>query len=155
MGQRDWQQYLIVRQLQKELFISTKVRWISTVREESGLAVSSRNKRLSTKEKAEAILFHKALKLSQAKLLEGAVIEAAVSIVHDLFDAESPTKLEYFNVVDSESLEEVTDVSKHEQISLCIAGYVGEVRLIDNIFLFPTTQPTFAPAPLREINHHR
>ena len=138
-GQKDWQQYIIIRQLIKELFMEVEVKWVTTQREPNGLAVSSRNKRLTKVQKDRASIFYQALKAAQTGLLNGRSLNETAENINKMFKDHPGIKLEYFTIVDSQTLKSVSDISKHSQISLCIAGYVGEIRLIDNIFLFPST----------------
>jgi len=142
-GQKDWQQYIIIRQLVKELFIEVEVKWVSTQREPNGLAVSSRNKRLTQVQKDRANIFYQALKAAQTGLLAGRSVNETAKDINKMIEDHPGIELEYFTVVDSQTLQSVSDISKHSQVSLCIAGYVGEIRLIDNIFLFPSTNTLF------------
>ncbi|MCZ6520670.1 MAG: pantoate--beta-alanine ligase, partial [Bacteroidetes bacterium] len=114
-----------------------------TQREPNGLAVSSRNKRLSKVQKDRASIFYQSLKAAQTALLTERSMNETAEDINKMFGDHPGIELEYFTVVDSQTLKPVADISKHSQISLCIAGYVGEIRLIDNIFLFPSTNTLF------------
>lgn len=135
-GQKDLQQFLIVEKLIKDLSFQLNLKCLPIVREPDGLAMSSRNSRLSNNERYLATSLFKALSLAQNFLLEENNVEKAKFIVDEFFQAIPEIHLEYFEVMDSESLVPVTNLDRSREVSLFIAGYLGKVRLIDNIFLY-------------------
>jgi len=134
-GQKDFQQYAIIQKLVDELKFDLTLHRIETLREEDGLAMSSRNLRLDGQQRTKATIFYQALLKAKKVLEEGQPISIAKRIVSDEF-AKQDVRLEYFEVADSKNLnllESVKD-TKNPPV-MCIAGYVGDVRLIDNMFL--------------------
>ena len=133
-GQKDWQQFAIIRQLTKELKFNITLKSVPTLREASGLAMSSRNARLTPAQREKAALINHVLKDSGEQLKNG----KSVSYVKDTVKAtfgDPEIRLEYFEVADSENLKPLNDVKESARPILCIAAFVGEVRLIDNMFL--------------------
>ena len=78
--------------------------------------------------------------MAKEKLLAGDGIEETVSSVRQAFDRTQKVRLEYFEIANRETLEPVQSVETNVPVSLFIAGYVGDVRLIDNIFLQEETE---------------
>lgn len=139
-GRKDWQQVLIIKQLVRDLHFFSEIISVPTVREPDGLAMSSRNQRLSEKERSLAVIFSKSLYMAREKLLAGESVEGAVASVRQAFDRLPEARLEYFEIANRETLEPVQSVETSIPVSLFIAGYVGGVRLIDNIFLQEETE---------------
>lgn len=135
-GKKDLQQLVLIQKLAEELNFDIDIKAIETEREASGLAMSSRNERLSAEERREAIFFYKSLQNAKRMLLEGKNIEEVKNVVFWDFQENKHIALEYFEIVDTHSLREVANIQRGDDVSLCIAGYVGKVRLIDNISLF-------------------
>ncbi|MCS6820492.1 MAG: pantoate--beta-alanine ligase [Microscillaceae bacterium] len=134
LGQKDWQQVVIIRQLVKDLFFPVQIAVGQTVRETDGLAMSSRNMRLNETERQQALAFYQALSLAQELILEGVEIKQIKAQIVQSFENKPYIKLEYFEIVHKDTLENLTTYQPN-QTALCIAGYVGEVRLIDNFLL--------------------
>ena len=135
-GQKDWQQFLIIRQLVVDLSFDITVKAVATVRESTGLAMSSRNQRLSTDGLKKASVFYRSLKLAQKELLAGKEVNEVKEIVRREIRAIDDVQLEYFEVANNETLELLQRVEGDESTtSLFIAGYIEDIRLIDNIFL--------------------
>lgn len=134
-GQKDIQQFFIVQQLVKDLSFPVQLVRIPTVREADGLAMSSRNTRLSpTLRKKAPIIYHTLLN-SAEQLKEGRDIGEIKDYVRELFLDDNDFKLEYFEVASSESLEVLTSIPQKGEVILCIAIHLGDVRLIDNLFI--------------------
>jgi pantoate--beta-alanine ligase len=134
-GQKDLQQCRVIGQLVKDLFFPLEVQLIETVREADGLAMSSRNTRLNTAQRAEAGMFYQALLLGEQLLREGETPVRVKEEVERYMGANEAVKLEYFCIADGGTLQPVKDVQQHKQLALCVAGYMGEIRLIDNLLL--------------------
>ncbi len=141
-GRKDFQQLAVIRTLVKQTGIKTEIIGCPVVREENGLAMSSRNTRLSPSMRQNAGIIYQTLKKYhqqtvpfEIKSLKNKVIEEINAC--DQFD------VEYFEIVDDDELKvliSVDDIKKESSYTGCIAVYAGEVRLIDNIqfsFLFP------------------
>jgi pantoate--beta-alanine ligase len=137
-GQKDFQQFMVIKKLVEELFFDIELVMVPTVRNAGGLAFSSRNQRLTLTQQDMARHLYKALKRAQQELLVHKDVSVTKKIIADYFSilSEPEISLEYFEVVDAENFREVNNVSKHRQVALCIAAYISGVRLIDNLLLF-------------------
>lgn len=135
-GQKDLQQFLIIRQLVNDLSFDLQLVRCPIVREPDGLAMSSRNRRLDPEQRQKAPHIYRALTKAKEMLLAGKPVSAAKMAVQTDFLNQAGLRLEYFEVVDEESLQSVENIREHAQVALCIAAYLGEVRLIDNLLLF-------------------
>ena len=135
-GRKDLQQFVVINKLKEALMFDLDLKCINTIREKDGLALSSRNLHLSAIERPKAIIFYHTLINARKKLLSGERVESVKETVKEVFEnMEDTTSLEYFEIVYSQTLQTVDHFDPHDEISLCIAGYVGKVRLIDNISL--------------------
>ena len=135
-GQKDLQQFVIIEQLARELRFDLNLKCLPTVREPDGLAMSSRNLRLNTEQRERAVIIYKALLAAKEALNKGETVGQATEQVNTLFNSQKEVALEYFEVVHKDNLEPVRDLKDPEKVALCIAGQVGKVRLIDNMFLY-------------------
>ncbi|MDO6390671.1 pantoate--beta-alanine ligase [Pontibacter sp. BT731] len=133
-GQKDLQQVAIVRQLVQALSFDLELVCYPTVRETDGLAMSSRNKRLSEAQRQLAPQLYKALQTAAADLQQKPIQTIKSELALQL-QQEEEIKLEYFEVVDPLTLQPLGDISGQDEVALCIAAYVGEVRLIDNVLV--------------------
>ena len=134
-GQKDWQQFAIIRQLVRELKFNVQLKNVPTLREPDGLAMSSRNMRLTSTQRKKAAVLNQALVQASAMLIDGSTIDKVKMHVQHMLDNDREIKLEYFEVANSENLKLLNRVEDSVPIILCIAAFVGEVRLIDNMFL--------------------
>jgi pantoate--beta-alanine ligase len=134
-GQKDWQQYAIIRQLVDELNFGLQLHSIPTSREEDGLARSSRNLRLNDHQREKATVFYEALMKAKKALNAGEDLAAVKLMVSKTVEKDEEVKLEYFELADSKNLNLLENVKASTQPIMCIAGFVGEIRLIDNMFL--------------------
>jgi pantoate--beta-alanine ligase len=137
-GQKDWQQFAVIRRLVEELNFDLELTSVPTSREDDGLAMSSRNLRLSAEQRKVATVFYESLVAAKNALQQGKTAKEARAIVQTKFD-ERQVSLEYFELADSKNLNILENVNASDSASslpiMCIAGFVGEVRLIDNMFL--------------------
>lgn len=134
-GQKDWQQFAVIKKLTEELNFNIALHSIETLREADGLALSSRNLRLNPEERTLATVFYRALAKARSAFREGKDIHEVQRIVRAFVEQYPGVRLEYFELVDSENLNALENVHQATQPIMCIAGYVGEVRLIDNMFV--------------------
>lgn len=134
-GQKDWQQFAIISQLTRELKFNLKLKSVPTLREPSGLAMSSRNARLTAEQREKAVIIYRTLKNAVQQLKNDKPVSHVKAAVAKAFEGDAAVRLEYFEVADSENLKPLNDVKKSARPILCIAAFVGEVRLIDNMFL--------------------
>lgn len=135
-GQKDWQQLTIIARLVDELMINSQIRAVPTTREPSGLALSSRNARLKPDEKQLATIFYTVLTYAKNALtIDKTDFFEVKEKAQEMFAQDPRLRLEYIELVDSKNLKPVRSVEEAERPIVCIAGYVGDVRLIDNMFL--------------------
>ena len=134
-GQKDWQQYAIIRKLIHELNFNIRLHSVATLREADGLALSSRNLRLSAAQRKRANVFYKGLVQAKEDLSKGKDLGETRADVRSIVEQYPDVRLEYFEVVERENLIPLTNVGQSNNAIMCIAGYVGDVRLIDNMFL--------------------
>ncbi len=132
-GQKDLQQVAVVRRMMIDLGFQIELHPRPTLREGDGLAMSSRNRNLTADERALAPHIYAGLSAAKASLLEGRS-PADVKAWMDAHFAQQPAfRLEYFEIVNAFSLQDVTELQPEGQTALCIAAHLGKVRLIDNI----------------------
>lgn len=135
-GQKDFQQTVIVKKLCKDFNLDTEIIVCPIVREPNGLAMSSRNIRLSELERNDASKIYEAL-ISSKKLVQQKVFD----VKHILEQAKSKlleinnVTIEYVNIVDTENMFEMTEISENTQQVMIIAVKLGNTRLIDNMFI--------------------
>ena len=134
-GQKDLQQCRIIEQMATDLFFNVQILIVPTIREEDGLAMSSRNVRLNPSQRQEAPAFFQALCLGREKVLKGMDSKVIQKEVEVFLKGFKELQLEYFCIADGGTLQPIKHVSQHEELALCIAGYAGEVRLIDNLLV--------------------
>ncbi len=131
-GQKDYQQLLIIKKMLEQTEMKITIRPCAIIREESGLAMSSRNMRLSVEEKESASQIFKIMESidkakivnQQAKLIEEKITERINSVKH--------LKTEYVSFCEPNSLKPVIFFVKGSTVILCLAVYCGKIRLIDN-----------------------
>ncbi len=132
-GLKDFQQLAVVRRMALELSLPVEVVGCPIVREADGLALSSRNVRLSPAERQAATVLARALAAGRAVLAAGTRSGASVTrAMRDVVAGEPLVELDYAVVVDAGSLQEMAVVADPGAARLLIAGQVGPVRLIDN-----------------------
>jgi pantoate--beta-alanine ligase len=132
-GQKDFQQFKIVECLVREMMFNTELRCIPIQREADGLAMSSRNIRLNVIERKNAIVFYESLKYAKQQLAAGVSMSQVKKDVKANCEALPGIQLEYLELADAENF--VLTENVNGNAILLIAGYVGEVRLIDNLLL--------------------
>ncbi|MFZ6038346.1 MAG: pantoate--beta-alanine ligase [Bacteroidota bacterium] len=131
-GEKDFQQLAIIREMVKQLQIPVEIIAVPIVREQSGLALSSRNMRLTPQQRETASEIFKTLEMS-ADLIEKQSVEDVKKFVVNRINNHDTLSVEYFEIVDGETLQAIFDWTDSQYIVGCIAVFCGEVRLIDNI----------------------
>lgn len=132
-GEKDFQQLAIIREMVKQLgFNGLQIVGCPIVREEDGLALSSRNARLSAQERMQALQISQTLFQSVTFSTSHSVAETKQFVEKNIADAEG-LQLEYFEIVDGTTLQEISDWKDTDYVVGCITVFCGEVRLIDNI----------------------
>ncbi|GIX41416.1 MAG: pantothenate synthetase [Leptospiraceae bacterium] len=133
-GKKDYQQYKIIKQMVKDLDMDIEVIGCPLIREDSGIALSSRNARLSNKGYSDAQLIYRALQIAKKEWLKGETKpETLKEIIKDIIETGSLNRVEYIEIVDPENLENVKEAKEGDIIA--VAVYTENVRLIDNIEL--------------------
>jgi pantoate--beta-alanine ligase len=134
MGQKDYQQLSIVRDMIAQLHMDVELIMCPTVRETDGLAMSSRNVRLSPEMRAAAPAIYQTLQWAKTALATGQPAQAIQAAAMETL-SKADMRPEYFEIVDGVTLLNVTDKNSSNFIVACTAAFAGEVRLIDNIVL--------------------
>jgi pantoate--beta-alanine ligase len=132
-GQKDLQQVAVIKRLIRDLSFDVKIYVVPTLRESDGLAMSSRNALLSEEERKAAVLLYETLSLAKDELLGGVNWFDVKEKITQRFRAQPLAKLEYFELVKSDTMEAISDLSKEDSCSVCTAAYIGKIRLIDNM----------------------
>jgi pantoate--beta-alanine ligase len=142
-GEKDYQQLAVVRRLVRDLNVPLRVVGVPTVRENDGLAMSSRNRRLSSTERSLAPCLYKTLLAAQRSIADGernaaAIKEQAAEVLNSVPDF----RLEYFDLVDPDTIRSVYFVEA--PVRAAMAAWIGKTRLIDNVLCKPnfTKPPT-------------
>ena len=134
-GQKDYQQSVIIRRMVKDLNLDVEIIVCPTVREEDGLAMSSRNSYLSGKEREAATIIYKTLtkasELIQSGIIDGVRIKNFM--MEEIKKEPAVSSIDYVGVYDPETLDEI-DIIKSEVV-LAAAIFIGKTRLIDNIIV--------------------
>ncbi len=134
-GQKDAQQVAVISRLAQDLGFDTEIVVLPTVREESGLAMSSRNERLTPEHRAKAAVIYKGLREAKIAVRDGERNAANLhEIVRRNLAAEPEAQIEYIAVVDSEKLEPVDKIGD-KAVMIAVAARFGDVRLIDNVIV--------------------
>lgn len=131
-GQKDLQQFRIISTLVKDLNIPVKLHMAPIVRETNGLALSSRNERLSQEQKELAVNLNKSLVNATIHINNGGAIKKILKHAKEQIEDIKGIDLEYFEIVSFETLENISEVNRGDRLALCLAAYIGGVRLIDN-----------------------
>ena len=134
-GQKDLQQFAIIRKLVQDLLLPVQLVRVPIVRNERGLALSSRNQRLSEEEALVALRLYRSLQTARAALLQGVAVEQARQQAVEIIMQEPRLRLEYLEIIDTHDFSTVVRVEEHQEVAVCVAAYVGKVRLIDNIIV--------------------
>ena len=134
-GQKDAQQAVIIKRMVRDLSFDTEIVVLPTVREDSGLAISSRNLYLDAEEQQSAAVIHQALKQAKQAYKKGEHHAAKLAeIVRTTIETEPRVRVDYVSVVDAETLEKLDKLDERPML-IAVAAYVGKTRLIDNTML--------------------
>jgi len=134
-GQKDAQQALVIRRLVKDLAFDTEIVILPIVREDSGLAISSRNLYLTPDEQNSATVIHKALVTAKNAYKDGERnASRIIDLIRSTVESEPRARLDYVTVADAETLEKVDRLDDRPTL-IALAAYVGKTRLIDNVIL--------------------
>ena len=131
-GEKDFQQIAVIRAMVKQLQIPVEIVACPIVREADGLALSSRNVRLTPEQRQKAPLIARTLKES-VTFAGGKSVQEVIDYVVNRINAEPDMRVEYFEIVDGNTMEAIGQWTDTTYPVGCITVYCGEVRLIDNI----------------------
>jgi pantoate--beta-alanine ligase len=132
-GQKDYQQFQIVSRLVEELKFNIRLHAVPIIREPGGLAMSSRNQRLSESDKKRALILHESLSDARTRLLAGKPWPEIQKDIIDRFSKTQDLQLEYFELLNRDDLTKInTDLKNGILLTAC---FVGSVRLIDNMLI--------------------
>jgi pantoate--beta-alanine ligase len=130
-GEKDFQQLAIIRRMVRDLNFKIDIIAVPTVREEDGLACSSRNQYLNAEERKQAVVLHKALLVAKNAAKNSA--DDLIALVQRMINEAPLARIDYAEVVDAETLKPVEVVSRNS--ALLLAVFFGKTRLIDNMRL--------------------
>jgi len=134
LGQKDAQQAVILKKMVKDLDFDVKVKVLPTVREDDGLAMSSRNRYLSDEERKAAPLIYRALLEAKTGIEGGCTDPAEISRMAEVIIAgEKKFRIDYVNIVDAANLKPVRKIEG--TVLIAVAARLGDTRLIDNILI--------------------
>jgi pantoate--beta-alanine ligase len=131
-GEKDYQQLAIIKALVKMENLDVEIVPCPIVREDDGLAMSSRNVRLSAEQRHHAPSIYKTLARARNLYPVSTVAEVKQEVINAI-NEEPLMNLEYFEISDTETLEPITDKKPEKAVIACIAVHMGDVRLIDNM----------------------
>ncbi|MDU6064274.1 MAG: pantoate--beta-alanine ligase [Anaerococcus sp.] len=129
-GQKDAQQLSIIKKLVFDLNIPLEIVPCPIVREDDGLAMSSRNTYLSTDERKAALCLSKAIFAGEKMAKDGSSVKEVLEKMEEIISAEKLAKIDYISAVDLETIKDVENFDKDTLVA--IAVYIGKTRLIDN-----------------------
>ncbi|GLR91671.1 pantothenate synthetase 1 [Bradyrhizobium iriomotense] len=145
-GQKDFQQRAVVRRMATDLNFPVEIVTMPTVREPDGLAMSSRNRYLNGEQRQHAVAISRALFAAEGEFRAGERdVDTLVAIARRHLD--QLDLLQYLELVDVDTLKHAANPLRRPA-ALCVAGYVGGTRLIDNVILSPEAD---APASLKAV----
>ena len=133
-GQKDAQQAAVIKKMIKDLNMDTDIRIMPIVREDDGLAMSSRNVYLSEDERRQALNLYRSLEKAKEMVCGGEASSTAIkSEMKRIIEEGKDLKIDYIETVDADSLEPVETVKENTLIA--VAVFIGKTRLIDNIII--------------------
>jgi len=138
-GQKDFQQLSVIRKMVRELNWDIEIFAHPIVREDDGLAMSSRNTYLSSEERSKALCLNKAIQHAKARFADGLDdSDLLISEIRDIISANSGVNIDYISVVDKDTLSDKEVIDSQSVLALAIK--VGGTRLIDNCFMGSDSQ---------------
>lgn len=131
-GEKDFQQLAIIREMVRQLDLKLEIVGCPIVREADGLAMSSRNTLLTADERQRALTISRAL-FDSLDYAAGNSLAATKTFVEEKINSTPGLELEYYQIVDGNTLQEINEWSDSDYVMGCIALFCGKIRLIDNI----------------------
>ncbi len=133
-GEKDYQQLMVVKRMVADLNIPLEIIGCTTVREKSGLAMSSRNARLSEDEKRKALIINQTLKAVKDRVIQGEVeVEKIRKWAVEKIEGIEGAVVDYFEIVHADSLQKIIKIEGEAVAATAV--FIGKARLIDNIIL--------------------
>lgn len=132
-GQKDYQQTLVIKKLIEDLFFPVIMKVCPTVREEDGLAMSSRNAALSSEERHQAAVLYQALQYGLYLLHKGQKDpEVIICSIAKIIQSQPLAKIDYVDIRKADDLHQISRITD-ETVLIAVAAYFGHTRLIDNV----------------------
>lgn len=131
-GEKDFQQIAVIRAMERQIKTGVEIIDVPIVRETDGLAMSSRNRRLTETQRKNAPKIWETLSKSYT-FAQNHSVEETINFVVDSLNSIPEFKVEYYEIVNAESLQPITNWERNVRAVGCIAVFCGEIRLIDNI----------------------
>ena len=136
-GQKDAQQLAVIRRMVRDLNFHLEIVGCPIVREEDGLAKSSRNTYLSEEERRAAVILHRGLVRGEELLRQGEKCASVIiRTVTEVIQSEPLARIDYVEIVDYENLQPLEEI--HGSVLMAVAVYIGKTRLIDNFIVEDT-----------------
>lgn len=133
-GQKDAQQVAVIRRMATDLNFNLEMVVCPTVREADGLAMSSRNARLSPEARQDALCLYRALQTAEALVQSGEQrASKIIAAMREIIEPIERANIDYISIADPETLAEVAEIRQHALISMAV--FVDDVRLIDNVLV--------------------
>lgn len=133
-GQKDAQQLLVIKRMVRDLNFNIEIIPCEIIREEDGLAKSSRNTYLNTEERKAALILNKSLKKAKETIESGETNSTVIKdVISNIIKTEPLARPDYIEIVSTETIKPTEEIKKDTLIA--IAVYIGKIRLIDNIIL--------------------
>ena len=138
-GQKDAQQLAVIRRMVDDLSVPLAIVEVPTVRESDGLALSSRNERLSAEQRGLASSLHRALQVAEQRIANGerdprSIKDKALATI----ERKRGMRVEYFEIVDSDEMQPVDEISGPVRVAAAV--WIGSTRLIDNVLCEPAEE---------------
>lgn len=133
-GQKDAQQLAVIRRMVRDLNFPLEIVGCPIIREEDGLAKSSRNTYLSPEERRAAVILHKGLEKGEELVRSGEKSAAVVKkVIRDILESEPLARVDYVDIVDFDNIQEIDTLG--DSVLVAVAVYIGKTRLIDNFIV--------------------
>ena len=135
LGEKDFQQLVVIKRLSKDLNLGVEIVAHPTVREPDGLAMSSRNKYLSAEERNSALSLSRSLLAAREMVAAGERrVDVLLARAKEMIETEPHTRIQYVQVVDEETVADIDEVTPKAVMAMAV--FVGQARLIDNMRLW-------------------
>jgi pantoate--beta-alanine ligase len=135
-GQKDAQQLTVIKQMVRDLKLDVKIKSCPIIRENDGLAMSSRNVYLSASERKEALVLYKSLLSAKKIILSGEKkANLILSEMNKMFSKVASAKIDYIKIVEASNFEIADELIEGKHYFILVASKIGKTRLIDNILV--------------------